>query len=193
MPYVQQASTARLLLDVTVGAFILGEVAQSLRVRRGATRASLGAELLFRVMFLGAVLLVAAGRALAPRAGIGGGVWLFALAAVIGWPGLLLRWWSFLTLGKYFTVQIRTSLDQPVIDRGPYRVLRHPSYTGLLLAFTGGTLMLGNWVGAAVSVPLLLLAVVHRIRVEERALDAALGKAYRDFAAGRARLVPFVW
>ena len=107
--------------------------------------------------------------------------------------GLLLRWWSFVTLGKYFTVVLKTSADQPVVDTGPYRLLRHPSYTGLLLAFVGCGLMLGNWVSTAGAVVVVLVALVYRIRIEERALTVALGDAYRDFAANRARLVPFVW
>ena len=79
------------------------------------------------------------------------------------------------------------------MDRGPYRVLRHPSYTGLLLVFLGVGVMAGNTAGAAGATGLLLIAVVYRIRIEERALVAALGDRYRHFAAHRARLVPFVW
>ena len=191
-PYVQQAPTARLVLEISVAAFVVGEISQLLR-RRSATPANLGAELLFRALFFGGILLFPLGRALAPHAVIGGGVWLFSLGLVIGWLGLLLRWWAFVTLGKYFTVVLRTSEDQPVLDRGPFRVLRHPSYTGLLLAFLGCGLALGNWLSTAGSLAMVLVAIVHRIRIEERALVAALGDAYRDFAAARARLVPFVW
>jgi protein-S-isoprenylcysteine O-methyltransferase Ste14 len=192
-PYVEQASAARLVLGISIGAFIVGELSQAWRLRRGASRTNLGAEVLFRAMFFGAILLFPAGRALAPNALFGGGVWLFSLGVVIGWLGLLLRWWSFVTLGRYFTVVLKTSADQHVVDRGPYRVLRHPSYTGLLLAFVGCGLMLGNWVGAVGAVVLLLLALVYRIRIEERALEAALGDRYRDYAATRARLVPLLW
>jgi Isoprenylcysteine carboxyl methyltransferase (ICMT) family len=111
-----------------------------IHVRRGASRINLRVEILFRVMFFSGILLLLIGRAVIPAAAIGG-LWLFALGMVIGWVGLLLRWWSFVSLGRYFTVVVRTSEDQPVVDRGPYRVLRHPSYTGLLLALAGGGLM----------------------------------------------------
>lgn len=193
MSYVQQSDAARRVLDVSVGAFIVGEFWQVWRVRSGATRANLGAEALFRAMFFGAILLIPIGRAVAPAAAIRGGVWIFALGVLIGWLGLLLRWWSFVTLGEYFTVVLKTSEDQPVVDRGPYRLLRHPSYTGLLLAFVGCNLMIGNWLSTGGSVTLLLTALVYRIRKEERALNAALGDRYRDFATGRSRLVPFLW
>ena len=82
MPYVQQANAARLVLDVSVGAFIVGELSQVLRVRCGATRTNLGAEALFRVMFFGGILLIPIGRAVAPDAVIRGGVWLFCLGVL---------------------------------------------------------------------------------------------------------------
>jgi protein-S-isoprenylcysteine O-methyltransferase Ste14 len=148
--------------------------------------------MLFRAMFFGGILLLPAGRAVTPGATIGG-PWLFALGVVIGWLGLLLRWWAFVTLGKYFTVVVTTSENQPVVDSGPYRVLRHPSYTGLLLAVAGCGLMLGNWVGTAGAVVVISIALIYRLRIEERALIAELGNRYRDFAASRARLIPHVW
>ncbi|WP_230689171.1 methyltransferase family protein [Catellatospora paridis] len=197
VPYIEMSNVARTAFFVSVGALSAGELLRTLlqagRGRRGAQLVDLRAEAVFRVMFVGAILLLPTGRAVAPAAVIGGGVWIFALGLVIGWLGLLLRWWSFVSLGEYFTVVVKTSDDQPVVDRGPYRVLRHPSYTGLLLAFTGFGLMLGNWVSAVGSFVLLLIALIYRLRIEECALSAALGDRYRQFAACRARLVPYVW
>lgn len=193
VPYEELPPLAHVVFFLSVGAFSAGELLQALRRRRGATRVNVRAEAAFRAMFFGGILLLPLGRAAAPGAVIGGGVWLFALGAVVGWLGLLLRWWSFLTLGKYFTVVVKTSEDQPVVDRGPYRVLRHPSYTGLLLAFVGGGLMLGNWLSTVGAVGVMLIALIYRLRTEERALSAALGDRYRAFAASRARLIPYVW
>ncbi len=192
-PFGEWPNAARVVLAVSVGAFAAGELVQAFRLRRGAKLVDVRAEVVFRAVFLGAVLLWPIGRAVFPAAGMGGGGGLFTLGTVIGWLGLLLRWWSFASLGKYFTVTVRTSEDQPVVDRGPYRVLRHPGYTGLLLAFAGGGLIAANWVSAAGAVVLLLIALVHRLRIEERALEEALGSRYRRFAANRARLVPYVW
>jgi protein-S-isoprenylcysteine O-methyltransferase Ste14 len=193
VPYEALSEWRRTVTYITVGAVVAGELVQALRVRRGATRASLSAEVLLRAMLFGAVLLFPIGRAATPGAVIGGGVWLFALGAVIAWLGLLLRWWSFVSLGRYFTVVVKTSADQPVVERGPYRVLRHPSYTGLLLIFVGGGLMVGNWISAVGAVVLVLTALIYRLRIEERALTTAMGDRYRDFAASRARLIPYVW
>jgi protein-S-isoprenylcysteine O-methyltransferase Ste14 len=191
--FEELSSPARILFFVSIGAFSTGELAQAFRLRRGAARVDVRAEAFFRLMFLGGILMLPLGRAVAPGAVIGGGVFLFALGAVVGWAGSLLRWWSFASLGKYFTVVVTTSADQPVIGRGPYRVLRHPSYTGLLLMFAGVGVMVGNWLGAVGAFVLVLIALIHRLRIEERALIAAVGDRYREFAASRARLIPYLW
>jgi protein-S-isoprenylcysteine O-methyltransferase Ste14 len=96
-------------------------------------------------------------------------------------------------LGRYFTLVLGTSPDQQVVTRGPYRALRHPGYTGLLLVVTGCAFMAGNALGVVASTTVVLAALVHRIGIEERALTEALGERYRQFARSRARLVPFVW
>jgi protein-S-isoprenylcysteine O-methyltransferase Ste14 len=193
MPFEELSSPGRIAFIVSIGAFSAGELVQAFRLRRGATRVDVRAEALLRLMLFGGIVMFPLGRAVAPGALIGGGVFLFALGVVVGWTGALLRWWSFVTLGKYFTVVVKTSADQPVIDRGPYRILRHPSYTGLLLIFAGVGVMVGNWLSAAGAVVLVLIALIYRLRIEERALVAALGDRYREFAASRARLIPYVW
>ena len=191
-PYVQQESWARLVFDLTVAAFVFGEVAQAMKLRRGASRTDLRSEVAFRVVFFAGILTLPLARTLAPEADLEG-AGFFVLGAVIGWVGLLLRWWSFATLGPLFTTVVKTSADQPVVSRGPYQLLRHPSYTGLLAALLGGGLMFGNWVGACACFLLVLLALVYRILREERAMVDAVGDAYLDFAKDRARLVPFIW
>jgi protein-S-isoprenylcysteine O-methyltransferase Ste14 len=192
-PFEELSNPPRIVFLVSAGAFFAGELVQAFRSRHGATRVDVRAETVFRVLFFAGILLLPLGRALAPAAVIGGGVLPFALGVVLGWFGLLLRWWSFVSLGKYFTVVLATSDDQPVVTRGPYRILRHPSYTGLLFAFAGAGLMVGNWLSAVGAVVLVLIALIHRLRIEEQALTAALGDRYREFAAGRARLIPYVW
>ncbi|GIF22446.1 protein-S-isoprenylcysteine O-methyltransferase Ste14 [Actinoplanes tereljensis] len=193
VPYVELSNSARTVFFGGAGAFAVGELAQAFRLRLAAAAVDRWAEVLFRVVFFGGILMLPLSRAVVPGAVIGGGGLVFGLGAAVGLAGLLLRWWSFASLGRYFTVVVKTSADQVVVDRGPYRVLRHPSYTGLLLAFAGAGLMWGNWVGAAGSVGLILAALIYRLRIEERALIAALGDPYRAFAATRARLIPYLW
>jgi protein-S-isoprenylcysteine O-methyltransferase Ste14 len=191
-PLVQQDAWARLVFGISLAAFAVGELSQQVKWRRGASPTDVRGELVFRVIFFAGVLMLPLARALAPEAVLeGAGV--FVLGALIGWLGLLLRWWSFATLGKYFTTVVKTSSDQVVIERGPYRILRHPSYTGLLAAFVGCGLMLGNWVGATASFLLILVGLIYRLLREEHAMIDSLGDAYADYAMDRARLVPFVW
>jgi protein-S-isoprenylcysteine O-methyltransferase Ste14 len=117
----------------------------------------------------------------------------FGAGIAIAWAGIGLRWWSFRTLGRYFTFTVQTSADQPVITGGPYRFVRHPSYTGIMLTLIGVGSTYGNWLSVAVFALVLLVGFVNRIRVEEAALSGALGDAYTSYAAGRKRLVPLVW
>jgi protein-S-isoprenylcysteine O-methyltransferase Ste14 len=120
--------------------------------------------------------------------------WGFYVAGVVAIAaGIALRVWAVVVLGRFFTVEVRVGEDQRVVDTGPYRVIRHPSYTGLLLVILGLGLGLGNWLALAVAVVPAVAALVYRIRVEEAALLAGLGDAYRRYSEGRARLVPGVW
>jgi len=86
-----------------------------------------------------------------------------------------------------------TEGDQPVITDGPYRLIRHPGYAGAILVRAGFGLALGNWMSVALAVLAPLIGVIYRIRVEETALFDALGDDYRSYAAGRKRVIPFVW
>src|SRR5439155_26742332 len=69
----------------------------------------------------------------------------FVFAGVVLFvAGLLLRWWSIITLGRFFTVAVTIEKDHELVERGPFRMVRHPSYTGVLLGFGGLGLSLGN-------------------------------------------------
>jgi protein-S-isoprenylcysteine O-methyltransferase len=70
----------------------------------------------------------------------------FAFAGVALFvAGLFLRWWAIITLGRFFTVDVTIEKDHELVERGPFRMVRHPSYTGVLMAFMGFALSLGNW------------------------------------------------
>jgi protein-S-isoprenylcysteine O-methyltransferase Ste14 len=130
---------------------------------------------------------------LVPAAAIRPGAAAFTAGMVVLLGGLVLRGWSIKTLGNYFTGRVMVSPGQPVIAAGPYRLLRHPSYTGLLLACAGVGLASANWVAVAAMVLLPLAAVLWRIHAEENALLATLGDRYRAYAAQHKRLVPLIW
>lgn len=118
---------------------------------------------------------------------------LFVVGLVLTVLGIALRQWSVALLGRYFTVDVRVQPGQTVVERGPYRWVRHPSYAGLILVFVGLGLALGNWAALTVLVVLPTIGLVVRIHTEERALFEGLGEPYRRFAAGRPRLFPGVW
>ena len=118
VPFVQTESWARVLFDIGVAAFAVGEFSQAVKWRRGASRTDLRGEVLFRVIFFSGILMLPLARALAPEA-ILNGAGVFVLGTVIGWLGLLLRWWSFATLGKYFTTVLKTSPDQGSSNAAP--------------------------------------------------------------------------
>ena len=191
-PLYQEETWARLVFGISVAAFAVGEFSQAVKPRRSGRRTDVRGEVVFRVIFFASILMLPLAPALAPQAVLDGAR-VFVLGTAIGWLGLLLRWWSFATLGPYFTTVVMTSSDQVVVERGPYRIVRHPSYTGLLSAFVGCGLMLGNWVGAAACFLLMLVGLIYRLLREEHAMIDSLGDAYLDFANNRARLVPFVW
>lgn len=192
VPFFLASEVTGVVFDVSVVVFLVGELQQTLRVRSHGSVSSLRGELVFRAVFFAGILTLPLCLRLFPAADIGG-LPVFVIGAVIAWLGMLVRWWSFATLGQLFTTIVKTSPDQPIVDEGPYRWVRHPSYTGLVVAFLGFGLMIGNWVGVIVSVGLVLGAVVYRLRGEERALIEARGAAYLEYAKDRARLLPFVW
>lgn len=133
-----------------------------------------------------------------PSATIGAGAapirWLcFAAGVTAIVVGSLGRQWAISTLGRFFTLNVTISDEQRVVTSGPYRWVRHPSYTADLLAFTGIGLALGNWFALLAAAILPLLGLLVRIQVEERALLTNLGEPYRAYAKDRKRLVPGVW
>jgi protein-S-isoprenylcysteine O-methyltransferase Ste14 len=83
--------------------------------------------------------------------------------------------------------------DQRLIDDGPYALVRHPSYTGMLMAILGFGIALDSWGAVAATLFLPLAAVVNRIRHEETMLRRELGEPYEAYAARTARLVPGIW
>ena len=78
-----------------------------------------------------------------------------------------------------FLLLLATLAWEPEVTAGPYRVLRHPSYTGILLAFMGVGLAAANWAGLAAVTLLPLAILLWRIHIEENALLATLGDRYR--------------
>lgn len=104
--------------------------------------------------------------------------------------GVALRWTAIYTLGKYFTGRVLIKQDHRLIRSGLYKHLRHPAYTGSLLAHLGLGLSFGNWFTLTLSVVPYVVAALYRMHVEEIALRDAFGSAYIAYARDTKRLIP---
>jgi protein-S-isoprenylcysteine O-methyltransferase Ste14 len=125
---------------------------------------------------------------------IGGARWpLFVSGLGLMATGIFVRQWAIFVLGRFFTVDVRVHPNQTVVDRGPYRWVRHPSYSGLILFFVGVGLALSNWASLVVLALVPTAGLLVRIYSEEHALLAGLGEEYRSYAATRRRLFPGIW
>ena len=123
----------------------------------------------------------------------GGLVWPVVAGIVLIAAGIGLRGWSIATLGRFFQYQIRVQPGHRVVTDGPYRYVRHPSYTGIALVLAGIALACDDVWSLVVVAVLGGAGLAVRIRAEERQLTRAMGGEYEHFAAGRKRLVPGVW
>ena len=191
-PLPNTDSAAKVAFYVILGVFGVLEHGIRWRNRRG-TREDRGSLL---VVIVSVTSGIAGGFVLAAHvqsAAIPGRWPIFILGLTLMCAGIAIRQWAIALLGQFFTVDVRVHPDQPVIDRGPYRWLRHPSYTGLLTTLVGIGLALGNWAALAALIVLPTAGLVVRIRAEERALLDGLGEPYRRFAATRSRLIPGLW
>jgi protein-S-isoprenylcysteine O-methyltransferase Ste14 len=106
--------------------------------------------------------------------------------------GLALRVWSMRTLGDFYTRTLRTRQDQPVVDSGPYRMIRHPGYTGALLVWIGLALASRSAPATVLVAGLMGRAYQRRIAAEEDLLQRALPE-YGDYSRRTRKILPFIW
>jgi protein-S-isoprenylcysteine O-methyltransferase len=119
--------------------------------------------------------------------GAGGGI--CALVSL----GLVLRWYSVIYLGRFFTTNVAIAKDHRLVDTGPYRFIRHPSYTGSLLAMFGLALSFGNWASLVVLFVPFCAVILWRIHVEEHAMIGGLGEPYSAYMQRTRRLIPLLY
>ena len=182
------------LAELTVAAWVLVEVGVRLReVAQGRGRAGRdrGTRVLITITLVAAILAALGARSAVPELRMPAP--LRAAGVVVMWLGLALRVWAIAALGRGFRTTVEVDPGQPVVSRGPYRSIRHPSYAGLLLIVAGFGAALGNWLSLVACVVLPLPAIIWRIHVEEAELNRVLGQAYRAYQSDRARLIPRLW
>jgi protein-S-isoprenylcysteine O-methyltransferase len=106
---------------------------------------------------------------------------LFTLGMALVWAGILFRFWAVRKLGKFFRSKVVIQDRHTLISHGPYKYLRNPSYTGVLLTLVGFGIGIGNWLSMIVLFTTGLLSFVRRIAVEDRALTERFGKEYEEY------------
>jgi protein-S-isoprenylcysteine O-methyltransferase len=164
------------------------------RAKAGETRnADRGSLTLLWIVIVASVTLAFNVAYALPAAGMGAVPTLRFLGVAVFAAGLSLRWYAIVHLGRFFTVDVAIAAGHRLIDTGPYRFVRHPSYTGALMAFFGLALCLANWASLAVMLIPVFLVFLRRMHVEEDALLQAFGNQYRDYMRRTKRLIPAVY
>lgn len=181
---------------VACAAWILPEVA-AWRVKRSSDSSQArdhGSLNLIVILWWVGIAMAVLMSSLLPQAAVSWertSVFLVGICFVL--MGVTLRWYSAAVLGKYFTFDVAIQGGQTLIEAGPYRYIRHPSYSGALLSLLGFGLALGNWAGLATALSCLGCAYFYRIPIEEQELSSALGDVYKQYMNRTWRLIPFLF
>lgn len=131
---------------------------------------------------------------LAPGAAmIHGRAFIFGVGVALILAGTALRSYAIRVLGRYFVITVAVGPDQQVVESGPYRLIRHPSYTGALLALLGIALALTNWASLAAIIFCNAIGFGYRVMVEERVLARTLGQPYIAYMRRTRRLIPYLF
>lgn len=107
--------------------------------------------------------------------------------------GALLRAWAVAELGSFFSWHVRVQPEQKMICTGPYRIVRHPGYTGAWVLYVCCLLFIHAWVVSALCAAFLLAGFLRRIRYEEELMLGYFGEQYKSYCQGVKQLIPLVW
>src|SRR6058998_630813 len=118
--------------------------------------------------------------------------WAFYPGIFLILLGVLVRQWSIAVLGRFFSLTVRVAEDHRVVVKGPYRLIRHPSYTGVLITFIGLALAVQSSGALLVLLAVFGVSYGYRMRVEERVLLSALGQDYAEYMKRTKRLIPYL-
>jgi protein-S-isoprenylcysteine O-methyltransferase Ste14 len=116
--------------------------------------------------------------------------WIYYFGIVVMVAGIVFRQWAIAVLGRFFSGVIGVQIEQKVVEAGPYRLIRHPSYTGVLIFLAGMGLALQSWAAVLVNVAIFAIAYGTRIYVEERVLIRELGANYVEYMKRTKRVIP---
>ncbi len=183
------------LFDFTIFVWVAGEIFGAGLVprlrQRGATRVKRdrGSRALITVSIFISVLI-------AFYFGYGGvGAlpdWIFYMGIFLMFSGVMVRQYAIAILGRFFSLSVQLSEDHRVVDKGPYRLVRHPSYTGILITFAGLGLAVQSLGALLVLLLFFGISFGYRMYVEERTLLSGLGQDYASYMKRTKRLIPFI-
>jgi protein-S-isoprenylcysteine O-methyltransferase Ste14 len=162
--------------------------------KRGRTGKDRGSRFFILLSTIGGIAVAAVvNRTAAFFFADGGTSWLSWVGVATMVAGVSIRMWAVRTLGGSFRTTVETHPGQHVCQEGPYRFVRHPAYSGVLLICIGFGVAVQNWLSLAVAVVPSVAAILYRIRVEERELASSLGTEYVQYQKRTRRLIPWIW
>ena len=169
-------------------------IAVATRTRRGGGNVKDRGSML--MLWVVIILSIEAGEWIGRAAAVaspGGIYWLRIASLTLLFTGLVVRWTAILSLGKAFSANVAIRPSQTVYQSGLYRLVRHPSYSGLWLVFLAIALHEQNWIAAAVVLVPTTAALLYRIHIEEAALNEAFGAQYAAYSKRTKRLIPGIY
>lgn len=185
-----------MVINVVLGFWILSEVLLAFRRRAAKVSRRKGGRGSVVLVFLVIVASIAAANValfLVPLRFPGDPTIYTAIAAALIVAGIGIRWWAILTLGRFFSVDVALQEHHQIVQNGPYRWVRHPAYTGLLVIFLGVGIASRSWLSLVLVVVPITVFFLYRIRIEEEALSDELGEDYLEYRKKTKRLIPRVF
>jgi protein-S-isoprenylcysteine O-methyltransferase Ste14 len=117
--------------------------------------------------------------------------WAFFLGAAITLAGLLFAVWARVTLGTNWSRSVTIKQNHELITTGPYALVRHPIYTGILVGFLGTALAVTQF-RAILAFALIFLSLWYKLRLEEQWMRTQFGETYVNYARHTAALIPWL-
>jgi protein-S-isoprenylcysteine O-methyltransferase Ste14 len=116
--------------------------------------------------------------------------WIYFVGIAVMFAGIVFRQWAIAVLGRYFSTVLGVQEEHEVVETGPYRLIRHPSYTGVLIFYAGMGLAVQSLASVLIAIAIFGIAYGYRIFVEEKVLISELGNSYVEYMKRTKRVIP---
>lgn len=175
--------------------WLLSEILLNIFLRSGKKEKSNNDKGSNRIIWISAVAAISAGVLINMffRIQISSNVLFSYLGLPLILFGMLVRFYSIISLGKYFTVDFTIRENHRIKKDGIYSFIRHPSYLGLILSFIGLGISMNNWLSTVVITLFITVAVINRIRIEEKMMLDIFGNEYSDYMKKTYCLLPWIY